>query len=223
MIRVDSGWWINIALKKDGSVWVWGRNAEETSGLAGDGENKKLVIDRPTRVPFDPPASIVDVATSGTLIIARDSKGRVWSWGGGAGSKENRGSGSEEFSKPHQLHNLPPVKAIAVGDGFSYALDTNGSLWGWGKFELMVFRPVRIAPEVRNFQTIYSTPACSYKYALTRDGKLFSWGRNKTGVLGDGVIPTGAVAEHPDSWNVPSATQVFPLTTKKVKEVPSKP
>ncbi len=305
VIRVDSGWWINLALKKDGSVWVWGRNAEETSGLAGDRAIKMLVIDRPTQVPFNPPVCIVDVATSGTLMIARDSKGRVWSWGGGAGSKEDRGSGSGEYSKPHQLPNLPQVKAIAVGDGFSYALDTNGSLWGWGrsgtylglgpakggwvpqptptklafpefggqkvasvavsghtshvilddgtlwgwgdsamgevgdgqmldfrkmnyswdwgKFELMVFRPVRIAPQVRNFQAIYSTPACFYTYALTRDGKVYSWGRNKTGILGDGIIPTGKVAEHPDSWNVPTATQVFPLTTKDVHEVQSKP
>ena len=305
VISVDSGWWIDLALKKDGTVWVWGKNAAETSGLAGNGDTKTITITRPTRVPFDPTVSIVQVVTNGNLIYARDTKGHVWSWGGGADSRENRGSGSNDFSKPHLLPDLPPIESIAIGDGFSYALDSNGNLWGWGiggtylgrglptggwipqptpiklnfsefgrhnvtfvavsghsthvilddgtlwgwgdsalgevgngdildfskhnycwdwgKFERMVFRPVRIAPEINNFQAIYSTAECFYTYALTRDGKVYSWGRNKTGILGNGVLPTGQAAEHPDSWNVPLATQVFPLTMKTVTEAPSKP
>jgi alpha-tubulin suppressor-like RCC1 family protein len=304
VIGVGSGWWFDVALKKDGTVWVWGKNADETSGLAGNGDLRTTAITRPTRVPFGPPASIVQVATNGNFLIALDSKGRVWSWGGGADSKENRGSGSDEFGKPQRLPHLPPIRAVAAGDGFSYALDAAGELWGWGingtylglgssaggwvpqptpvrlafpefggrkvtriavsghtshvilddgslwgwgdsamgeagngaildfgkhgyswdwgKFECMVFRPVRIAPQVGNFRDLSSTAMCFYTYATTKDGRIYSWGRNKTGVLGDGVIPTGQTAEHPDSWNVATATQVFPLSMK-TREAPSKP
>jgi alpha-tubulin suppressor-like RCC1 family protein len=305
VIRVCSGWWINGALKNDGTVWVWGRNSEETSGLAGNEKITSAALDRPTQVPFEPGVSIVDLATNGALWMARDANGRVWSWGGGAESFENRGSGQRDFAKPCLLPNLPKIQAIAVGEGFSYALDTEGNLWGWGvsgtylglgpaqggwfpqptpvklsfpefggvkvsavavsghsthviladgtlwgwgdsalgevgngemldfqrwnyswdwgKFERMVFRPVRIAPEVNNFGALYSTAMCFYAYAVTQDDQVYSWGRNKTGVLGNGVIPTGNVAEHPDSWNVPTATRVSPLSTQGIREVPSKP
>jgi alpha-tubulin suppressor-like RCC1 family protein len=305
VIAVDSGWWINLALKKDGTVWVWGRNIEETSGLAGNGDTHTPAFVRPTQVPFEAGVSIVQVVTSGSLMIARDAKGGVWSWGGGPNSAANRGSGTDQFARPSRLSGLPPATAIAVGDGFSYALDADGRLWGWGlsgtylgmgpatggwvvqaapkkldypefggrkvsfvavtghsthtilddgtlwgwgdsalgevgngaildfskhnyswdwkPFQLMVFRPVRIAPEVSNFKALYCTAACFYCYATTTDGKIYSWGRNKTGILGSSVLPIGQVAEHPDSWNVPAPALVTPLNIKNVTEVHSKP
>lgn len=305
VVGVESGWCINLALKKDGTVWVWGRNDKEVCGIVGNGDTTTAAFNRPTQVPFDPPVSIVQIATSGNLIMARDSQGGVWSWGGGEGSKATRGTNHDEFSRPHRVPDLPPAKTIAVGDQFSYALDADGNLWGWGaaatylglgspkgqwllqptpkkldfpefggrrvasvvvsahtthvilddgslwgwgdsalgevgngemldfskhnynwdwgKFERMVFRPVRIAAEAGNFNAIYTNAMCFYCYATTADGKFYSWGRNKTGVLGDGVQPIGKNAEHPDSWNVATATQVFPLTQKTVRPVPSKP
>jgi alpha-tubulin suppressor-like RCC1 family protein len=304
VVKVTSGWWFDVALKNDGTVWVWGRDAEETQGLAGNGESVAASINSPTQVPFTPSASIIQVATAGNFLLALDSRGRVWSWGGGKGAKENRGSGSDEFNRPHLLPNLPVIKQIAAGDRFNYALDANGGLWGWGlcgtflglgpaaggwvpiplpvklafpefgrhfvasvavsahsthvilddgtlwgwgdsamgevgngavldfskhkyawdwgNFELMVFRPVRIAPSVTNFQAVYSTALCFYSYAVTRDGRVFSWGRNKTGILGDGVIPTGNTAERPDSWEVAAATEVHPLMPTEIRMVSSK-
>lgn len=305
VISIVSGWTNNLALKKDGTVWVWGRNEKEVRGSVGNGDVTTLAIDRPTQTLFDPTIKIVQIDTAGNLFMARDSKGGVWSWGGGEGSKVNRGSGSDDFARPHQVLNLPPATTIAVGDGFNYALDADGHLWGWGsggtflgigpatggwvivsparklefpefaahkitavavsghtthvilddgslwgwgdsaigevgngqmldlskyhhswdwgKFELMVFRPVRIVPEVSNFTAIYSNAMCFYTYAVTADDKVYSWGRNKTGILGDGILPTGNLADHPDSWNVPTATQVWPLAQKPGKPVPSKP
>jgi alpha-tubulin suppressor-like RCC1 family protein len=305
VIRVCGGWWIDGALKSDGTIWVWGKNSEETNGLAGSPEVTSATLDRPTQVPFDEGVSIVELATSGAMMVARDTAGRVWSWGGGVNSSENRGSGQRDFTKPCLLPNLPEIRTIAIGDGFSYALDGAGNLWGWGlsgtylglgpaqggwfpqptpvklsfpefggtpvaavavsghsthviltdgtlwgwgdsamgevgngemldfaprnyswdwgKFERMVFRPVRIAPDVHNFAALYSTAMCFYTYAVTQDGQIYSWGRNKTGILGNGVIPTGDVAAHPDSWNVPTATRVSPFSQQGIREVPAKP
>lgn len=304
VVKVGSMLWFNMAVKKDGTVWVWGKN--DASGILGNGDAKTVVVNRPTQVPFDPLAKIVEVSASRDMILARDAKGGVWSWGGGADApKDNRGSGSPDFARPHQLPGMPPIQQITVGDGFSLALDNDGELWGWGaranylglgppeggdvrvatpkklsfpefgghkvtavaaspltvhvilddgslwgwgnsamggvgngvmldfdkyhhawdyKQTLPVFRPVRIAPAVSNFKSVYTNALCFYVYAVTTDGKMYSWGRNKTGILGNGILPVTSdeVGKHPDSWNVPTATLVSPLTVKTATEVRAK-
>lgn len=308
VIGVRSAMWFNVALKKDGTVWVWGMSGKEhpdSTGILGNGSTQTVAVLRPTQVPFEPGVSIVQIETSESLILARDSKGGVWSWGGGAAPKEARGTGSPDYSRPLRLPNLPEIKDIAAGGAeFSYALDVDGNLWGWGlrgtylgigppnggwvpvatpkklsfpefgehkavsvvasahsthvilddgtlwgwgdsamgevgngvmldfstrnyawnwaSYQAMVFRPVRIVPGVSNFRAIYTTSQCFYCYAVTADGRVYSWGRNKTGILGNGVLPTGDAGTHPDSWDVALATPVSPLTTPATK-APSRP
>jgi alpha-tubulin suppressor-like RCC1 family protein len=91
-------------------------------------------------------------------------------------------------------------------------------------YDDMVYAPVQIVPGVSNFSQIFANTAYDfYVYALTADGKLYSWGRNKTGTLGNGVYPMAAdgnpgtasniSANHPNSWDVPTATLVTPFST----------
>jgi CubicO group peptidase (beta-lactamase class C family)/alpha-tubulin suppressor-like RCC1 family protein len=306
--QVASGFVFDAALKKDGSVWVWGQSGKHvgnSSGVIGSGVTDTVSVMRPTRVPFPPGTVIAKLAAASETLFAIDARGGVWSWGGGPDSKENRGSGEADFATPHPLPGLPPIRELAVSDTFGYALDITGALWGWGirgtylglgpakggwvpvatpvklsfpefggrnivavsasahashvilddgslwgwgdaamgevgdgtqldlsrhgfawdwgTFECMVFRPVRIAPEVSDFCTLYSSSQAFYTYAATRDGKLYSWGRNKTGVLGNGVLPTGDAATHPNSWDVAKATLVSPMTLKTATPVPSRP
>jgi alpha-tubulin suppressor-like RCC1 family protein len=305
VVQIEAGLCADVALKRDGTVWVWGQNSAECAGLAGNGDVATAFIQRPSQVVFQPGVHIVQVSMNSHFVMGRDSEGRVWSWGGGADSKEDRGSDTGDFGRPHRVLNLPPVQDVCAGDRFAYALDANGDLWGWGaegtylglgqpeggwfpqglpkkldfpefgglkvkqvavsahsthvilsdgslwgwgdsalgevgngrvldfsrrnytwdwhKFDLMMFRPVRIAPEEHNFKTIYSHALCFYCYAMTADGRIFSWGRNKTGILGNDVLPSGDQANHPDSWNVALATEVSPLTVKRARSVPSKP
>ena len=75
---------------------------------------------------------------------------------------------------------------------------------------------------MHDFKALYSTSQCFYSYAVTASGTLYSWGRNKTGILGNGVLPTGDAGTYPDSWNVPVATKVSPLTMKTANKVPTK-
>jgi alpha-tubulin suppressor-like RCC1 family protein len=114
-----------------------------------------------------------------------------------------------------------------VGDGqeLDFSKTPAPYAWDFGAFQLMVPKPVRIVPSVSNFVAVFGNSAYDfYGYAQTADGKLYSWGRNKTAVLGDGVYPLAAggnlgvssnmAATYPNSWDVPLATQVDPLTVK---------
>jgi len=82
----------------------------------------------------------------------------------------------------------------------------------------MQARPVNIIPEINNFTHIFGgTAYVYYKYALTADGKLYSWGRNKGGVIGNGVVggSSSVGASYPNAWDVPIATLVNPLGLKE--------
>jgi alpha-tubulin suppressor-like RCC1 family protein len=300
VVRVDAGLWCDVALKKDGTVWVWGKN--DGIGILGNGDTKTAVVNRPTRVPLPAAVKIVQIAAARWILMARDDKGGVWSWAGGEGSKFDRGTDSDDFSRPRQLPNLPPIKHICLGSQFGYALDNNGELWGWGThptylgfdpqgnfqtktprklsfpefggrkiatvaasactthailedgtlwgwgdsamgmvgngqtldfskhnyswdykpFQVLVRRPVQIAPQAANFAAVYTHALDFYVYAMTKDGRVFSWGRNKTGILGNAILPTGDAGKYPNSWDVPTATEVRPLDVKTPIPVPAK-
>jgi len=51
---------------------------------------------------------------------------------------------------------------------------------------------------------------------LTASGQLYSWGRNKSSVLGNGVVNAtpNISAEYPNSWDVPLITPVDPFGLK---------
>jgi alpha-tubulin suppressor-like RCC1 family protein len=294
----------NVAVKSDGTVWVWGNTAE---GMRGNGQEGQ-VNTRPVQVRIPQNKKIVEVVVS-AVIIALASDGTVWTWGG-ANRKELLGTNTADFTHPHQLALPEKAKDIATGVFFSYALGvsgrlygwgyytaymcmgpgsylkappppagptdltanlhlplpvasvvcnsnsthvilTDGTLWGWGDNscggvgngeepdyakhqppyawdwgpgEMMVMRPVRLAPGVHDFVRVFGgASGVFYSYAITATGQLYSWGRNKGAVLGNGIV--GATPEimsvYPNSWDVTAVMPVDPFTLTKIKLVTS--
>lgn len=93
-----------------------------------------------------------------------------------------------------------------------------------GAGELLQQAPVRLAPGVHNFTQVFgATAAVFYCYAETATGQLYSWGRNKAGVLGNGImsISNEIEADYPNSWDVTTVTAVDPFSVKRLKRVNS--
>lgn len=64
----------SIALKNDGTVWVWGKN---DGGQLGDG----TIINRTTPVQVSGLTGMTAIAGGGSYSIALKSDGTVWAWG----------------------------------------------------------------------------------------------------------------------------------------------
>ncbi len=128
---LTSSWGGSGALMNDGAYYNWGHNA----GQLGDGSTTEQFGPRP-RGPAGPVVQVIQggiVAKNGqTLAILANSS--LWAWGNGQWGQ--LGNWSRSSSTTPIAITLPSgAKAASVASGgfTSYAIDTSGRLWPWGR------------------------------------------------------------------------------------------
>jgi alpha-tubulin suppressor-like RCC1 family protein len=119
-----------VALKSDGTVWVWGKSGEV------------FRTDRLTPVPVNlangsPLSGIIAIAAGQSHTVALKADGTVWGWGQNEryelaiGVKSSR----EIFPVQAKLSDGSPlsgITAIATGLRHTVARKDDGTLWAWG-------------------------------------------------------------------------------------------
>ncbi|MBS1602623.1 MAG: hypothetical protein JST42_08135 [Bacteroidetes bacterium] len=187
--------YISYALGTDGKLYGWGY-AGSYLGVGKDGYkgNTPVAVPRDLSNELRLPKPVMAVTTNSvsTHVILSDST--LWGWGDNA------------------------TGCIGNGEELDYANHMPPYAWDFGPAQLFVQKPVRIAPSVHNFTHVFGGSAyVFYTYAETADGRLFSWGRNKGGVLGNGVIGASPqiMSVYPNSWDIPLATEVDPFALKR--------
>jgi alpha-tubulin suppressor-like RCC1 family protein len=124
---IAAGYNFSYALKNDGTVWVWGNNA---NGEFGNGTSNTN-----TNVPIQITAltgSFIAIDGGADWGIALKSDGTIWTWG-----RNNDGQlGNSSFVNsliPVQVTGISTATAIAAGEGHAIAILANGTTWTWGK------------------------------------------------------------------------------------------
>jgi alpha-tubulin suppressor-like RCC1 family protein len=200
----------NIAIKSDGTVWIWGNTVE---GMRGNGQVGQ-VNTRPVQVKIPQGKKIVKVV-AGCIVIAMASDGTVWTWGGNH-FKALLGTNSADYTHPHQVMLPQRAKDIAGGSYFSYALGVNGTLYGWGFYTsyLGIGRggyaaqePPPVAPRDLTGDLTLPHPVASIvcnsvsTHVILTDGTLWGWGDNSSGCVGNGHELDFANHNPPYSWD----------------------
>jgi alpha-tubulin suppressor-like RCC1 family protein len=192
----------SLALKVDGTVWAWGST---NGGVLAN----SLISNSSTQVTFNAYASsspnqisgltgIVAIAPGWDHALAIKSGGSVWSWGanyyGELGNGTVSGSGG-----PAQVPGLSSIVAIAAGgQGQSFAIKSDGSLWAWGKNDLGQLgdgtKANRSSPIlVSGLNNVVSVAAdWSATLAVCSDGSVWQWGNNVLSPVR--IVPSGIKA-----------------------------
>lgn len=120
---------VAAVLKRDGTVWVWGNNA---NGQFGNGHrDAHEYTNVPVRVPGV--ADVVSLAggTNGRHFLALRRDGSIVAWGNTDWGQIGAGHFSGFQFSPVTL-SLRNVKSVFAVGANSFALDAAGQLWFWG-------------------------------------------------------------------------------------------
>lgn len=182
-IQVECGVSHTVALKYDGTVWVW-----------GDNTNRKLGIEEGTSItkPFNIKElqDIVFVSTGDEHSLALKNDGSVWVWGRNADNQ--LGDGTNITRRVPVKVELEKIVDIAAGGNFSVALKNDGTVWAWGNnrsgqlgdgtTSQKAF-PVKVEglSGVKKIAAGYD-----HVLALKEDGTVWAWGSGAFGQLGNG-------------------------------------
>jgi alpha-tubulin suppressor-like RCC1 family protein/PKD repeat protein len=184
-VSIAAGEEHTIALKSDGTLWAWGRNAY---GQLGDG----TTTDRysPTQIGTD--TDWVSIAAGSRHTIALKSDGTLWAWGANGVGQLGDGTTTDRYS-PTQIGTDTDWVSIAAGGYFTIALKSDGTLWAWGANgvgQLGDGTTTRsLVPKKIGTDTDWVSIAAGTRHtiALKSYGTLWAWGANESGQLGVGM------------------------------------
>lgn len=187
------GYFHTTAIKTDGSIWAWGAGSY---GRLGDGAAANRCS----------PVREVCLATNWCRVssgrshnLALKTVGELWVWGEGSYGSLGIGNTQARCSPVREICNATDWCAISAGkERNSFAIKTNGTMWGWGKGNLSsTWQPLSCSPvqETSLSTTWRSVNSGAYQStAIKTDGSLWTWGyQGNYGALGNGsLVSTGS-------------------------------
>ena len=185
VIAVATGDQNSFALKRDGSVWVWGTQ----------------YVDTLTPVPF--PGFSGASALAGMyhhVVMVKKSDGTVWCSGDNSAGQLGAGNGTGAYTiVPVQAIGLSNVIAVEAGLVNSMALRADGTVWAWGdnsygELGNGTYAGSATPVQVSGLSDIVAIAGGGYHgLALDRHGSLWAWGINLYGELGNGTYTNAGV------------------------------
>ncbi|WP_193217978.1 MULTISPECIES: T9SS type A sorting domain-containing protein [unclassified Imperialibacter] len=203
-----------LLIKKDGSLWTWGSNANGQLGTDSNDDEST-----PTRIGSDNNWFEIEAGESHSLAIK--TNGTMWAWGKNEFGRLGDGTTDDNLT-PTQVGADSNWKAISAGKEHSLAIKADGTLWAWGRNEFGQLgdgslddksEPIQVGAD-----TDWASVSAGYYHsaAIKTDGTLWIWGDNRHNFLGDEATvnctepsisnPTGDYVinfedDYGDGWN----------------------
>ena len=183
--KIDANGFFSVATKTDGTLWTWGYN-----NVGQLGQNNTTYFSSPVQVGALTTWS--QIGAGGTHTAAIKTDGTLWTWGNDGSGRLGLNQPDTDMSSPTQVGALANWSQVDLGNLFSTAIKTDGTLWTWGDNghgQLGLNTPIAAnmsSPvQVGALTSWLQVSAGSYHVAAIKtDGSLWTWGRGSTGRLG---------------------------------------
>ncbi|MGC4054265.1 MAG: hypothetical protein QM757_34705 [Paludibaculum sp.] len=186
VIAVAAGYFHNLALKSDGTVWAWGSN---TSGQLGNG----TTTDSGVPMQVAGLTGITSIAAGQYHSVARRNDGAVFAWGDNTFGQLGDGTKTDRWS-PVRLTGFTAA-SVTANSNHSLAIRADGTLWGWGDgTSLGLVSPgiIQYVTTPTKLVTFTNVVQVSNQYGLNgilrADGTVWYLGSGLTGRYGGNLI-----------------------------------
>jgi alpha-tubulin suppressor-like RCC1 family protein len=193
-----------ILQTRDGELWGWGDNE---AGSVGTGD--KLPCPQPRRVKLNEELGQFASGWNHNLALTKD--GRLFVWG--INEKCQLGLGDDQDRDtpvPLEMPNSIPVKYITCGRDCSFAVTSDGSLFGWGvnDYGQLGSRFTTDCPTLISLPFKVDQIWAGRDHVITRtmEGEVYVWGLNYSGQCG---LPSCRQTP-PEKSNNLTFTEYFP-------------
>lgn len=137
MIAISASETSAMALKSDGTVWVWGDNTAGQMGngsfIPTNGPGCRCVLPQKNTSLAD----IIQITSGGAHHVALDDDGNIWTWGSNGSGQAGNGTffntGCGCLVTPELNHSLTNVVDIKAGGNNTSVRLQDGSVWAWGR------------------------------------------------------------------------------------------
>jgi len=185
---VAAGSYVGLALKTDGTLWVWGYNVYGALGT-----NTTINYSSPVQVGALTNWLKLEGGTYFSGAVKTD--GTLWTWGDNKdGCLGLNASGVLKASSPVQVGALTTWLNLAAGRYAMYGIKTDNTLWAWGDNTYgqlgqndIINRSSPTQVGEADWSTL-STETFVTMFGIKTNGTLWGWGLNSGGRLGDGSI-----------------------------------
>ena len=173
-----------FAIKNNGTLWACGYNLYGVLGIGSFAQNSDLLIQVGSATNWK------DVVSSGSQTIAMKTDNTLWGWGQNDFYQVGNGSCCSNILSPVLVSSSTDWSSIAVSRvRSSFALKTNGTLWGWGyNINSLLGEStisVRQTPAQLNADTDWSAISVGdHILALKNNNTLWAWGSSENGESG---------------------------------------
>jgi alpha-tubulin suppressor-like RCC1 family protein len=196
---VAAGQNFNIALKSDGTIWMWGSNA---NGLLGNGTSSPSNVLTATQIGTASNWKAVSAGANHAFAI--NASGDLFAWGDNTQGQIGNGLGGGTAGgivSPVLISSAIPWICVSAGNTFSLGIKADGSLWSWGlntsgqlgqgnnNSGSVNFSPVRIGSAN---DWVFAHAGRNAAIAAKADGTIWMWGDNAFGQLGRGNNSSGS-------------------------------
>jgi alpha-tubulin suppressor-like RCC1 family protein len=167
-------------------LFTWGAGA---SGVLGDGGTSSRSTPAQTLTGTN---DWRQVDATFSHVAAIKTNGTLWIWGNGANGGLGDNSTISKSSPVQTISGGTNWRQVSVGQCFTTAIKTDGTLWTWGVNNVGQLGNNSTLPRSSPVQTISGgtnwrqvSAGIHYTAAIKTDGTLWLWGCGSSGILGN--------------------------------------